>query len=295
MRAQIPSWSLFPLVQNLCALRGVDVIASAGLAAAIGDPARFATAPDFMADLGLVPSKHSSGQRRRIGAITKAGDIHARTMLIEAAHSYRLPARVARRKLKAVEAVPDPVREIAWKAQTRLCQRYRQMIARDKLKQVVVIAVARELAGFVWAIACTTSDPPAHRSISWQPSYHPIRHARRRAGTGQGNPPDQVRGQALGLAFWNPTSASRQRQARDASWSCGNQPAHHSMINRRSVPRPPPHMPASEAATGDYKHGCNFASGILENGHDSPGAGLVFQRRDAERPLPTVRFRDVGT
>jgi transposase len=165
LRAQIPSWSLFPLVQNLCALRGVDVIAAAGIAAAIGDPARFATAPDFMAYLGLVPSEHSSGQRRRIGTITKAGDIHARTMLIEAAHSYRLPARIARRKLKAVEAVPDPVREIAWKAQTRLCQRHRQMTARDKLKQVVVTAVARELAGFVWAIACITSDPPA-RSIS---------------------------------------------------------------------------------------------------------------------------------
>ena len=165
LRAQIPSWSLLPLVQNLCALRGVDVIVAAGLAAAIGDPARFATAPAFMAYLGLVPSEHSSGQRRRIGAITKSGDIHARTMLIEAAHSYRLPARIARRKLKAVEAVPDAVREIAWKAQTRLCQRYRHMMAKDKLKQVVVTAIARELAGFVWAIACTTSDPPAHRSI----------------------------------------------------------------------------------------------------------------------------------
>jgi transposase len=166
LRAQIPNWSLFPLVQNLCALRGVDVIAAAGLAAAIGDPSRFATAPDFMAYLGLVPSEHSTGQRRRIGAITKAGDIHARTMLIEAAHSYRLPARVARRKLTAVEAVPEQVRETAWKAQTRLCQRYRQMMAKDKLKQVVVTAIARELAGFVWAIACTTSDPPAHHPIS---------------------------------------------------------------------------------------------------------------------------------
>jgi len=166
LRAQIPTWSLFPLVRNLCALRGVDVIAGAGIAAALGDPARFATAPDFMAYLGLVPSEHSSGQRRRIGAITKAGDIHARTMLIEAAHSYRLPARIARRKLKVVDTVPDAVREIAWKAQTRLCQRYRQMMARDKLKQVVVTAVARELAGFVWAIACITSDPPATTSAT---------------------------------------------------------------------------------------------------------------------------------
>jgi transposase len=161
LRAQIPSWSLFPLVQNLCALRGLDMIASAGLAATIGDPSRFASASDFMGYLGLVPSEHSSGPKRRIGAITKTGDVHARTLLIEAAHSYRLPARVARHKLAAVDAVPEVVREIAWKAQTRLCQRYRHMLARGKLKQVVVTAIARELAGFVWSIACITSDPPS--------------------------------------------------------------------------------------------------------------------------------------
>jgi transposase len=160
LRAQIPSWSLFPLVQNLCVLRGVDMIAGAGLAAAIGDPSRFATAPHFMAYIGLVPSEHTSGPKRRIGAITKAGDIHARTLLIEAAHSYRFPARIARHKLATIGAVPEEVRVIAWKAQTRLCQRYRQMMAKGKLKQVVVTAIARELAGFVWSIACITSDPP---------------------------------------------------------------------------------------------------------------------------------------
>src|SRR5689334_907596 len=182
LRAQIPSWSLFPLVQNLCALRGLDMIASAGLAAAIGDPSRFATAPDFMAYLGLVPSEHSSGPKRRIGAITKAGDVHlssgysngfaagtlaslARTLLIEAARSYRFPARIARRKLVAVDAVPDAVRAIAWMAQTRLCQRYRSMVAKGKPNQVVVTAVARELAGFVWSIACITSDPHATESV----------------------------------------------------------------------------------------------------------------------------------
>ena len=165
LRAQIPTWSLFPLVQNLGALRGLDTVASAGLAAAIGDPSRFASAPDFMAYLGLVPSEHSTGRKRHMGAITKAGDIHARTLLIEAAHSYRFPARVARHKLAAVDAVPEAVREIAWKAQTRLCQRYRRMVARGKLNQVVVTAIARELAGFVWSIACITSDPPAKTSV----------------------------------------------------------------------------------------------------------------------------------
>jgi transposase len=159
LRTQIPGWRLYPLVRNLCALRGLDTIASAGLAATIGDPSRFATAPDFMAYLGLVPSESSSGPRRRTGAITKTGDVRARTLLIEAAHSYRLPARIARNKVAAVDAVPGAVREVAWKAQTRLCRRYRQMMARGKPKQVIVTAIARELAGFVWSIACITSDP----------------------------------------------------------------------------------------------------------------------------------------
>jgi transposase len=115
-----------------------DTIASAGLAAAMGDPSRFASAPDFMAYLGLVPSEHSSGPKRRMGAITKGGDVHARTLLIEAAHSYRFPARIARRKLAAVDAVPEAVRETAWKAQTRLCQRYRHMVAKNKPTPVIV-------------------------------------------------------------------------------------------------------------------------------------------------------------
>jgi transposase len=169
LRAQIPTWSLFPPVQNLCALRGLD---------AIGDPSRFASAPDFMAYLGLVLSEQSSGPKQRIGAITKTGGIHpssgysngfaagtlaslARTLLIEAAHSYRFPARVARHKLAAVDAVPEVVRAIAWKAQTRLCQRYRHMMAKGKPRQAVVTAIAGELAGFIWSIACVTSDPPA--------------------------------------------------------------------------------------------------------------------------------------
>jgi hypothetical protein len=119
-----------------------------------------------MAYLGLVPSEHSSGPKRRIGGITKSGDIHARTLLIEAAHSYRFPARITRHKLAVVDAVPEAVRAIAWKAQTRLCQRYRQMMAKGKPKPVVVTAIARELAGFVWSIACITSDPPAKSSAA---------------------------------------------------------------------------------------------------------------------------------
>jgi hypothetical protein len=169
---------VFPLVRNFSALRGLDVIGSAGLAATIGDPSRFASAPNFMAYLGLVPSEHSSGPKRRIGTITKAGDVHARTLLIEAAHSYRYPARIARHKLAAVDAVPDAVREIAWKAQTRLCQRYRHMVARGKLTQVVVTAIGRELAGFVWSIACITSDPAVGGNIVTAPYDEVTVHGR---------------------------------------------------------------------------------------------------------------------
>ena len=164
LRAQIPGWALFPLVRNLSALRGLDLIGGAGVAAALGDPSRFATAPHFMAYLGLVPSEQSSGPKRRLGGITKAGDVHARTLLVEAAHAYRFPARVARTKLATLDAVPEAVRAIAWKAQVRLCRRYRAMMAAGKPKQVVVTAIARELAGFVWAIACLTSDPPGDQA-----------------------------------------------------------------------------------------------------------------------------------
>jgi transposase len=158
LRTELPSWSLFSLVQRLCALRGFDVIAAAGAVAAMGDPTRFINARDFMAYLGLLPSEHSSGQRRRLGAITKTGDVRARTVLIEAAWSYRFPARIARGKLPAIEAAPEAVRQIAWKAQTRLCQRYRKMIAKGKPKPLAVTAVARELAGFVWAVAQLPGD-----------------------------------------------------------------------------------------------------------------------------------------
>jgi transposase len=169
LRAQIPAWALAPLVRNLCALRGLDVIASAGMAAAIGDPARFASAPDFMGYLGMVSSEHTSGERRRLGGITKTGNVHARSLLIEAAHSYRYPPRISRDKLAALDAVPDAVREIAWKAQTRLCKRYQALLASGKPRPLVVTAVARELAGFVWAIACVTSDPATTESAGPPP------------------------------------------------------------------------------------------------------------------------------
>jgi transposase len=106
-----------------------------------------------MAYLGLVPSEHSSGRTRRQGGITKAGNGAARRMLIEAAWSYRFPARISREQLLRQERLAKPIRDIAWKAQERLCRRYRALVRAGKLPTVITAAIARELAGFIWAMA----------------------------------------------------------------------------------------------------------------------------------------------
>ena len=106
-----------------------------------------------MAYLGLVPSEASSGDTIKRGGITKTGNRRARRMLVECAWSYQHPPRVGKKKQEKVAAAPVAVREIAWKAQVRLSARYRALTRRGKLKTVAVTAVARELAGFIWAIS----------------------------------------------------------------------------------------------------------------------------------------------
>jgi Transposase and inactivated derivatives len=106
-----------------------------------------------MSYLGLTPSEYSSGERRRLGAITKAGNTHARRVLIEGAWAYRYPAKVSRHLQLRLESKPLAIQDIAWKAQVRLCKRYRKLIARGKNANQVVVAIAREMAAFMWAIA----------------------------------------------------------------------------------------------------------------------------------------------
>jgi transposase len=108
-----------------------------------------------MAWLGLVPREHSTGAGVKRGSITKAGNIRARRMLVEGAWTYRLLARVTTTLLKRAEGLPEDIRTIAWKAQIRLCARYRRMHAAGRSTKVVMVAIARELAAFVWAIATT--------------------------------------------------------------------------------------------------------------------------------------------
>ena len=105
-----------------------------------------------MSFLGLVPSEHSSGSSRQLGKITKTGNGHARRILIEAAWNYRFPARLSRQLQRRQESQPKPIRAIAWRAQLRLAQRYRRLSARGVHHNKVCVAIARELAGFIWDI-----------------------------------------------------------------------------------------------------------------------------------------------
>ena len=149
----LPDWSLAPVVGALQALRGMALVAAATLIAELGDVTRFTNPRQLMAYLGLVPSEYSSGGTRRQGGITKAGNGAARRMLVEAAWSYRFPPRISRELLLRQEGLPKAVRDTAWKAQERLCRRYRKLSQAGKLPTVVTAAIARELSGFVWAIA----------------------------------------------------------------------------------------------------------------------------------------------
>lgn len=153
MRLALAQWSLAPVAEALMALRGVSLITAMTVLAELGDISRFDSPRQLMGYLGLVPSEHSSGPRRRQGAITKTGNGHARRVLVEAGWNYRFAARKTRVIEQRAERTSARVQAIAWQAQKRLCARYRQLIAAGKVKQQVTTAVARELAGFLWAIA----------------------------------------------------------------------------------------------------------------------------------------------
>ena len=164
IRGMVPQWSLASTATALMALRGIDLIAATTLLAEIGDLTRFRAPRELMAWLGMVPSENSTGERVRRGAITKAGNRRARSMLVECAWSYRHPPRVGAAKLAKVEAAPLAVRDIAWKAQTRLTARYRALRRAGKLDTVAITAVARELAAFIWAVGLAVgagATPPA--------------------------------------------------------------------------------------------------------------------------------------
>lgn len=153
----LPGWSLAPVVEAVQAMRGVAFIVAVTVVAEVGDFHRFDNPRRLMAYLGLTPSEHSTGKTVQRGGITKAGSSLARRALIEGAWSYRMQARVSRKLLDRLEALPQEVRDIAWKGQLRMCQRYRHLMAAGKPKVVATTAIAREMAGFIWAIARTVT------------------------------------------------------------------------------------------------------------------------------------------
>jgi transposase len=154
MRDTLPDWSLKPLVQALMALRGVQLIAAMTLVAELQDFLRFASARKLMAFVGLVPGEHSSGPKRRQGSITKAGNSAARRMLVEIAWHYQHSPRVSPVIATRHNRLPQAITDIAWAAQLRLHAKFKRLLARRVMKNKCVVAVARELAGFVWAIGC---------------------------------------------------------------------------------------------------------------------------------------------
>jgi transposase len=164
LAAQVPRWCHYPAVQALMALRGFQLTAATVLVAEIGDIHRFAHPRHLMAFLGLVPHEHTTGSTRRVGAITKAGNGHARWMLIETVQSALLPPRVSAPLSVRQEGQPAAVKELSWKVQTRLHKRGWHLLARGVIKPKVLVALAREMAGFVWAllqlVPASAPNPP---------------------------------------------------------------------------------------------------------------------------------------
>jgi transposase len=152
LAAIVPNWSMAPVVEAYQAMRGASFLVAVTFAAEIGDVRRFDNPRQLMAFLGLVPRERSTSETVPRSGLTLAGNRRARRVLVEAAWSYRHVARVSQTLLARLEGLPKTVRDIAWKAQVRLCGRYRRLSAAGKKLPVVIAAVAREMAAFLWAI-----------------------------------------------------------------------------------------------------------------------------------------------
>ena len=150
----LSNWSMKPVVESLMALRGVQLLTAMSLVTELGDISRFDSPRQLMAYVGLVPSEHSSGGKANRGGITKTGNGRVRRLLVEAAWSYRFPARQSYHMQKKAEKATKQAQAIARKAQKRLCHRYRVLLRNGKEPGKVATAIAREMSGFVWAIAC---------------------------------------------------------------------------------------------------------------------------------------------
>lgn len=152
LRQSVTGWRHEGLVKRLQVLRGVSFLTAVGLVSELGDLRRFPSARHLMAYAGLVPSESSSGQKIRRGGITKTGSSHVRWLLVESAWSYRQKARKSAYLLKRQPDTSQAAKELSWKAQVRLCGRYQRLLHKGKPKGKVIVSIARELAGFIWAL-----------------------------------------------------------------------------------------------------------------------------------------------
>lgn len=157
---EVEHWRMHSLVSAVMTLRGLDLIAATTLIAELGDLRRFAHPRELMGYLGLVPAEHTTGSKRRLGAITKTGNSHVRRVLVEAAWNYRFPARISPALQLRQERQPAQIRAIAWRAQLRLHHRYRRLKARGLQHNKICVALARELAGFLWDIGRHVAPSP---------------------------------------------------------------------------------------------------------------------------------------
>ena len=239
IEAMLPDWSLAPVVAALQTMRGMALVNAATLIAELGDLSRFANPRQLMAYLGLVPSEHSSGAAASGRRSPRPATARPAGCLIEAAWSYRFPARISRELLLRQESQPKPIRDIAWKAQVRLCARYRRLARTGKPANVVTTAIARELAGFVWAIARQVSRRQADRERVNTSKGGATASTPSEAGQGWGHGRGQENPRIHYLPDPDPTQAARPRQLRDASTVMRFRPAHQSMINRRFTTAPP--------------------------------------------------------
>lgn len=209
-----------PVVAAYQAMRGASFLVAVTFAAEIGDVRRFDNPRQLMGFLGLVPRERSTGERVRRSGLTLAGNRRARRVLVEAAWSYRHPARVSQILQDRLEGLPKAIRDIAWKAQLRLCGRYRRLSAAGKKLPVVIAAVAREMAAFLWAIG--------HKS---RPPDHQHRHGRAAQHRGRSHG-----GESPSLVMWPGStrrSPFRKRIAPRRRHEGGSQPADKSLIDRR--------------------------------------------------------------
>lgn len=153
------TWRLYPAVEALMTLRGFQLVAATILVAELGDIRRFEHPRDLMGYLGLIPREESSGQTQRKGGITKAGNAHARWILVETVQHAWLPPKVSAHLSKRQEGQPEARKTLSWKVQTRLYKRAWQLTRRGVMKGKVTVALAREMAGFAWAMLQTVKWP----------------------------------------------------------------------------------------------------------------------------------------